>query len=188
MIYSIKGKIQNKGDNFCIVEAGPIGVKILTNNQTVLRVSGEEKFFCKTYIRDDRIEIFGFINEKSLKLFEMLTSVSGIGPKIALNVFDIDTVEKITAAIIEKRDDFLSSVSGIGKKTAGRIILELHNKLSLVNSKELTKTMDIDSDVEGALVNLGYKKREVKEAIASLENKTSDLETRLKEVLKKLSN
>lgn len=187
MIHSIKGKVQKKGDKFCVVDVGPVGVKILTNNQTVNNVSGEEKFFCKMYVRDDDIELYGFTNEKNLKLFEMLTSISGIGPKIALNVFDIDTVEKIIAAIIEKRDVFLTKISGIGQKTADRIILELHNKLSLSGSEELTKTMDIDSDVEEVLVNLGYKTRDIKLAISKLDKGSNKLEDRLKEVLRKIS-
>jgi len=187
MIYSVKGKISKKGEGFCIVQAGPVGIKIYTNNETVNELSEKEQFFCRMYVRDDEIDLYGFTKERTLKLFEMLTSVSGVGPKTALNIFDIDSVENITAAIIEKRDDFLSKASGIGKKTAGRIILDLHNKLSIPGSEEKTKRMDVDEDVVAALVNLGYKKQEVKRAISELGAKPKDLEGRLKETLKKLS-
>ncbi len=187
MIYSVKGKISKKGDGFCVVQAGPVGMKIYTNNETVNEVSGEEEFFCRMYVRDDEIDLYGFTKERTLKLFNMLTSVSGVGPKTALNIFDIDTVENITAAIIEKRDDFLTKTSGIGKKTAGRIILDLHNKLSIPGAEERTKRMDVDEDVIAALVNLGYKKRKVKKVVSELGAKPKDLEGRLRATLKKLS-
>jgi len=186
MIYSIKGKITKKGEGFCVVEAGPIGVKVYTNQRTIQKVSGEEEFFCKIYVRDENLDLYGFTDERSLKLFEMLTSVSGIGPKTALNVFDIDTVERITAAIIEKRDDFLAKTSRIGKKTAARVILELHNKLSIPDSEKMTAQMDVDLDVEAVLINLGYNRWKVKKVISEIGESPSDLEGRLKKALKKL--
>jgi holliday junction DNA helicase RuvA len=188
MIYSIKGEVAKKGTDFVVIQTGLIGLKVHTNRNAVNKVSGKVEFFCKMYIKEDEPFIYGFLNEESLRLFEMLTSVSGVGPKTALNVFDLDTVDRITAAIIEKREEILTKTPGIGKKAAGRIILELHNKLSLSDSHKLAKTMDVDSDVEEALVNLGYERRRVKQAISEIGKDSSDIKDRLKEALKALRN
>lgn len=186
MIYSVKGKVTKKGDGFVVLQAGPVGVKIQTNRRAAERSSGEAEFFCRMYIREEEAFLYGFPDEKSLRLFEMLTSVSGVGPKTALNVLDLDEVEKITAAIIEKREELLSRAAGIGKKAAGRIILELHNKLDLSGSDKVAERMDVDHDVEAALVNLGYDKRRVKEVISGLGKEPEGIEGRLKEALKRL--
>jgi Holliday junction DNA helicase RuvA len=119
-------------------------------------------------VREERIELFGFHGEEELKMFEMLNSVGGVGPKTALGVLDIDRVPNIMAAILEKRADVLTHASGIGKKTAERIILELHNKVKLPEGHE-TKGMNINREVEDVLVGLGYARHDIREALQSIE-------------------
>lgn len=186
MIYSVKGETVRKGDGFVVLQAGPVGIKIYTSRKAAENAANTAEFFCRMYIREEEAVLYGFPDEKSLRLFEMLTSVSGIGPKTALNVFDVGEAEEVTAAIIEKKEDLLTRTPGIGKKAAGRIILELHNKLNLSGSDELVERMDIDSDVEAALVNLGYEKKKVKAAVSQLGKEPKDIEGRLKEALRKL--
>ncbi|MEX2436589.1 MAG: Holliday junction branch migration protein RuvA [Candidatus Paceibacterota bacterium] len=193
MIYTVSGKVIAKKEGFIVVEVGAslggVGLKINSNKSTIdsFKLGDKASFFTFLYVRETDLELFGFEDEKTLKLFEMLTSVSGIGPKTALGVLDTDETNKIIAAIVEKRPDFLTKASGIGKKTAERVILELHSKLSLPGAGSITEAMDTDSDVEEALVGLGYKRHHVKQAISKLGQEPKDLEGRLKEALKNLS-
>ncbi|MEK7464369.1 MAG: Holliday junction branch migration protein RuvA [Patescibacteria group bacterium] len=184
MIYSIVGNLVGRGDNFLVVETGGVGFKISTNSETLSSVpQGEIKLFCYLYVREDQLELYGFLEEQALKFFEMLNSVSGIGPKTALGILDMAPVPKIMAAILERRADFLTRASGIGKKTAERLILELHSKIKLPESQTLTSKMDMDIEVEEALVSLGYPRSQVKDAVRNL-GEAKTLEERLREALK----
>lgn len=191
MIYTLLGKVAGRGDSFVVLEVGGIGFKVFTNNRTLKEISKirkEIKLFCYVYGREERIELYGFQEEQTLKLFEMLNTVAGIGPKTALGILNTDTVSNIMAAIIERRAELLTRTSGIGRKTAERIILELHSKARLPKAKALTEKMDIDQEVEEALVGLGYGRSEVRRAIETIsheEEKT--LEGRLRLALKSLS-
>lgn len=189
MIYTVKGELTARGENFFVAEVHGVGFKIFTNHQTVLKlVPGQEiKVFCFLHVREELMELYGFLEEGTLKLFEMLNKVSGIGPKTALNVLDLDSTPNIMAAIIEKRVDLLTRSSGIGKKTAERIVLELQSKIKLPESRALTEKMKIDIEVEEALVSLGYLRGEVKRALSGLGEESQTLEDRLRSALKTLS-
>lgn len=189
MIYTIRGNLSAKGGNFFVIESGGVGFKVFTNNRTVssLPASGNEiKIFCFLYFREDKLELYGFLEEETLKLFEMLNTVSGVGPKTALGILDIAAAPRIIAAIIEKKLDLLTRASGIGRKTAERIILELREKLSLKESGETARLMEKDVDLEEALVGLGYSRAVAKDALSRIDPKAATLEERLKEALKRL--
>lgn len=193
MFYTLKGKLTGRGDQFLVVEVGSLqtgglGFKVFTNSETLSKVrqDTEIKLFCFLYVRDDQMELYGFLEEQALRLFEMLNAVAGIGPKTALGVLDIDTVPNLMAAIIEKRTELLSRTSGIGKKTAERIILELHNKIKLPEAKTLTERMDIDIEVEEALISLGYSRIQVKKALSEIGTEAKTIEEKLKQALRSL--
>ena len=189
MIYTIRGNLMSVRDNFAVVECGGVGFRIFTNKTTLhdlAKKSGEVLFYCFLYVRESELELYGFPDERSLKLFEMLNSVSGVGPKTALAVIDLDSAPNIMAAIIEKKPDFLTRTSGIGRKTAERIILDLGGKLHLPEAKMLTERMRVDMEVERAVARLGYDRREIKRTLQSLEGEVISLEDRLKSALKAL--
>ena len=189
MLYSLRGTVAGRGGGFVVVEVCGIGFRILTSRETTKAFPGKGSpvsLFCFLYVREDKLELYGFLDEGALGLFEMLNSVSGVGPKTALGVLDVDTLPNIMAAIIERRADFLTRTSGIGKKTAERIILELHNKINLSGTKTLTEQMDLDVEVEEALVGLGYARSEVKKTLSGLGKEEKTLEGRLKATLKAL--
>lgn len=192
MLYTLKGKLVGRGDGFLVVEVGGptggLGFKVFTNSEILSKFPQNSliKLFCFLYIRDDRIELYGFLEEQALKLFEMLNAVAGIGPKTALGILDIDTVPNLMAAIIEKRAELLSRTSGIGRKTAERIILELHSKIKLSEAKTLTEKMDIDIEVEEALTSLGYSRSQVKRALSETGGEAKTLEEKLKQALRSL--
>lgn len=190
MIRTLRGILKEIGTDFVVVETAGVGFKIFSNKKTIDSLTGkkgEVKLYCHLYVRENTLELYGFRDARTLRLFEMLDSISGIGPKTALGVLDADVTEKIITAIVEKKADFLARTPGIGRKTAERVILELHNKINFPDSAEIAKTMDTDKDLEDALVGLGYSRRDARAAIARLGSKPSDLNSRLREALKYLS-
>lgn len=190
MIHTIKGKLDKKANDFVVIETGGFGLRIITNENTIkeLPPEGKEtKLYTFFYVRENDFELYGFTNERALKLFEMLNSVSGIGPKTALGVLNIDSPDRVIASIVEKKTSFLTKASGIGEKTAERVILELHRDLKIPKSGEIAETIDVDEDVVEALVSLGYKKRRAKDVVSALDSDIEGLEERLKEALQKLS-
>jgi len=189
MLYTLKGKISVRENDFFVLEVHGVGFKVWANHQTILSLpkDTEAKIFCFLYVRDEQMELYGFREEQALKLFEMLNSVAGVGPKTALSVLDLDSPSNIIAAIIERRGELLTRTAGIGKKTAERIILELHNRLKLPETKALTEKMGIDIEVEEALVGLGYQRYRVKAAIKEVAASAISLEDRLRSALKILS-
>jgi len=189
MIYTLKGVLIERGNNFFVVECGGIGFKLLTSEQNLLKlpaVGSELKIFCFLYVRENQFELYGFLEEESMKLFEMLNTVAGVGPKTALGILDTDTIPNIMAAIIEKRVDLLTRASGIGRKTAERIILELANKIKLPQAKILTEEADLNREVEEIMVGLGYFRSEVRKILENAGKDLKTIEERLRFVLREL--
>ena len=187
MLHTIRGMITAKYDDSVVLDWNGMGFKVHTNARTLslLPPEGREaKLFCHLFVREDRIELYGFFAEEDLTMFEMLNSVGGVGPKTALGVLDIDRVPNIMAAILEKRADVLTHASGIGKKTAERIILELQNKVKLPEGHE-TKSMNVNHEVEDVLVGLGYARHDVRAVLQSMKGEET-LEERLRHALREL--
>ncbi len=190
MIEAIKGKLVQKDQNRALLAVGPVEVGVMINSRTFAKLpaEGEEvKLFTSLYWREDKLALYGFYDEKSRVLFNMLKNVSGIGPKTALNILAADEADRVIAAIIERRSDFLAKTPGIGRKTAERVILELHNKLILSDSQGITETMDADRDLEATLVSLGYNRQEVRAVLTRLDPEIKKMEDRLRQALKFLS-
>lgn len=191
MIHTLTGQFAKRNENSFILENGGIGFRVLTNQQTLgdLPTVGQTvRIFCYLYIRETQFELYGFLTEEAMKFFELLNTVSGIGPKTALGILDAGPVANLMASVAENKIEFLTRSSGIGQKTAERIILELRNKIKLPKTSQgLTDAMAIDDEVEGALVGLGYGRNEAKQLIkqAPPSDKTkTDFAQRLKQVLK----
>ena len=130
------------------------------------------------------MELYGFLSAEELSFFELLISVSGVGPKSALSIIDVANLEELSAAIQESRPDLLTKASGIGRKTAERIIVELRNKVSSSRSGAMVEKMDTDADLVEALSNLGYRREEARDALAKVPRETAGVEARLKEALR----
>ncbi|KKU14469.1 Holliday junction DNA helicase RuvA [Candidatus Jorgensenbacteria bacterium RIFCSPLOWO2_02_FULL_45_12] len=187
MFYFLSGKLAGKKRGFVVLENNGIGFKVFVNNITMQRIPEEGsdvKLFCVMRVRDDEPEIYGFADEPSLHLFDLLRTVPGIGAKSALSVLDIDSVENITAGILEKRADLLSRAPGVGKKTAERIVLELHNKIEISGAHTLVNAIDSNVDAEDALVGLGYDRRDARQAVGAVPASEDSFEKRLRAALR----
>ena len=132
MIYSLAGRLSLKRDKFVVVESGGVGLKVAVSSaalNSLPAVGSPVNFFCHLRVKEDALELYGFLSEEELDFFELLNGVSGVGPKSALAVLALDKVENLEAAIAEGKSELLTRVSGIGRKTAERIILELKDKM-----------------------------------------------------------
>ncbi|MBI4059743.1 Holliday junction branch migration protein RuvA [Candidatus Giovannonibacteria bacterium] len=190
VIYSISGKLVSKFEHFVVVEAAGLGLKVFVNKRTLGKLPSagtDVKLFSYFYLREDGVELYGFVSESELRFFEMLISVSGVGPKSALTILDIAELKNLAAAIKEGRPDLLTKASGIGRKTAERIILELKSKVQSEKSEQVVRKMETDADLVETLVGLGYRREEVRAALSKVDEKIAGMEDRLKAALKVLS-
>ncbi len=133
-------------------------------------------------MREDALDLYGFLTEEELNFFEMLISISGIGPKTALNVLNISTVSTLKRAISTNDTSHLTKVSGIGKKVAEKIVLELKDKVGSSDENDISLRDEIDA-VE-ALKALGYSQRDAREALKKVEKNIVKTGDRIKEALK----
>jgi Holliday junction DNA helicase RuvA len=190
MIYSISGKLQLKESNFIVVETGGLGLKLFASKQTIEALpltDAEVKFFCHLHVREDALDLFGFTTPDELEFFEMLISVSGVGPKSALSILDIAQLDELSAAIKEGRPDLLTRAAGIGRKTAERVIIELKTKVRSSRSGSVVEKMETDSDLVEALMSLGYHRDQARAALAKVDESIVGTEARLRAALAALS-
>ena len=140
MIGSIKGKIILKTEKFLIVETNGVGYKISVSPDTLFQLSAphsysgqnntEVLFWIHTHVREDILDLYGFLERQELEFFEMLINVSGIGPKGALSILGIASIDTLKRAIGTGDTSYLTKISGIGKKTAEKIVIELRDKIA----------------------------------------------------------
>jgi Holliday junction DNA helicase RuvA len=190
VIYHLSGKLVRKGDGFVVIAVGGVGFKIAVSNRLLskLPAPGEEIFlYSHLYVREDALELYGFDSPEELNLFELLNSVAGVGPKSALAILELADYKSVAAAIKEGRPDVLTRASGIGRKTAERIVLELRHKVEAELSPAELNRVKQDADLMETLVGLGYRRDDVRAALAKVGSNVGDMAARLKEALKILS-
>lgn len=196
MISYIIGEIKYIGEDSFVIENNNIGYLINSSFNTIktLELNNEFKIFTKMNVREDDISLFGFSSKDELEVFELLTSVSTIGPKNAIAVLSTLNVDKIKLAIVNNDIDTLTKAKGIGKKTASRIILELVDKVKkMAINEDLTisdtKITGSNNEIEvarEALVNLGYQRNSIDKVLTSLKDSDLSLEKIIKEALKQM--
>ncbi len=187
MIGSIRGKIILKTEKFLIVETSGVGYKVSVSPDVLSKVgkTSEEIFlFIHTHIREDAFDLYGFLNREELEFFEMLLSVSGIGPRSALAILGIASIETLRKAIGTGDTSYLTKISGIGKKTAERIVIELRDKMADKDMSEKGgSSLRNELDALEALKSLGYSQNEARDALKKVSSGT-DTNTKIREALK----
>ena len=184
----IKGVVTKITPKNIIVENNGIGYLIIVPNPYIYKIDTEYKVFTHQYVREDILDIYGFITEEEKELFLKLISVNGIGPKSALSILATGTVTEIVNAIESRNDVYLKKFPGIGAKASQQIILDLAGKLSYVPNTKLVGNPAVSSkleDVIDALVALGYTKKEATKVVEKLDT-SLDEGALVKEALKKL--
>lgn len=183
MIGSIKGKIILKRDKFVIVDVDKIGYKINVSPDTLEKVNktGEQVlFWTHMHVREDAQDLYGFLEYQELEFFELLIGVSGIGPKGALVILGVAPIEILKRAIGTGDTSYLTKISGIGRKTAEKIVIELRDKMGKENE---TGSLQQEVDILEALKSLGYSQNEVRESLKKISGEM-DINTKIKEALK----
>lgn len=172
MIASLKGILESITTDSAVVGVGGIGFQVFAPTSTLSAlggVGGEVRLFTHMHVREDAILLFGFAAEEDLRLFQMLLGVSGFGPKLALAMLSAMSAGELVSAIASSSEELLTSVPGIGKKLAGRLILELKDKVATGwVGTHVMPTGEGDGEVLSALLSLGYTASEASRAVASL--------------------
>ncbi len=189
MIGSVKGKIILKNDKFLIVETGGVGYKINVSPDAFIKLKTNEEVFLwiHTHVREDILDLYGFLDRQELEFFEMLINVSGIGPKGALGILGIASIETLKRAISTGDISYLTKISGIGKKTAEKIIIELRDKMQKNTEEMGGSSLRDELDALEALKSLGYSQNEAREVLKKV-SPGGDTNTKIREALKILSS
>jgi Holliday junction DNA helicase RuvA len=192
MISFLKGKILAKKSNFVILRVGDVGYKIFINAVMLadFNVGAEAEIYTHQYVREDALDLYGFRSLEELEMFELLLSISGIGPKSALGVLSIASVADIKDSIGRGDSHLLTKVSGIGRKTAERVVLELREKVGALESgigKGESGKGNASGDEIDALMALGYSMQQARDALRSVEVEIKDSGERIRAALKKLA-
>ena len=200
MIAHITGILLNKSPQSVIVDTAGVGYQIFIPLSTFYQLPNEMETISLnvyTHVREDMLQLFGFQTGIEKEVFLLLISVSGIGPKLALNILSGIGIEDLISAIVSADSERISAVPGVGKKTSQRITLELKEKVSKLSDwagvlpaeKVAEHNQEIFDDAMSALVNLGYQVKTAKGIIENVlrNNNNIDLDTLLKEALRNLA-
>ena len=192
MIVALEGILESRGIDSAVVKVGPLNLLVSVPGSTLGRlgtVGDKVHLHTHLYVREDNIAMYGFASAEELALFQNLISVSGIGPRAALAFLSTLNVDQLASAIVSGNVDLLTQIPGIGKKMAGRVVLELKGKLEKgwVGAVTPALTPD-DADVVAALTTLGYSLKEATQAVAGLPNAEElDLEEKVRLALRQLA-
>jgi len=199
MIAQLTGQLLSKSPSTVILDVQGVGYEIfiaLSTYFSLPHLKDSVTLAVSTHIRNDTIQLFGFLTAAEKETFALLTGISGIGPKLALSALSTLSVKDILSAIHHNDVDRLSSTPGIGKKSASRIVLELKDKVAKYLSadalpgEQLPVEDTVQADAESALTNLGYRPLDVQKAIKQSREKLNDsstLELIIRESLKVLA-
>lgn len=190
MIGYLEGKIIETKDKFVVINTGGVGYKVFATTETLSNCPENESVSLKIYtaVRENSIDLYGFLTNEEKDFFELLLNVSGVGPKSALSILGLAPTETLRRAIASGDIGYLNKVSGIGKKTAEKIIVELRDKLHAFKDESGKLGLSSDEgDIIEALKSLGYTQNQAREAMKKVDSKTEGANARIKEALRILA-
>jgi Holliday junction DNA helicase RuvA len=191
MIATLRGEITQVEDNAIIIEIGGVGLRVFVPKPLRERTKAGEAIFLFTHlvIREDDWKLFGFESQADRELFTILLGVDGVGPRTALAVLSTLNIDTVQRAVFSDEPDLLSRVPGVGKKTAQKMVLYLHDRLKPVSGLDKIASMsDADSEVLAALTALGYSVVEAQTALQSIPKDAPDeVEERLRLALQQFT-
>lgn len=187
MIGSIRGRVSHVGGDSALIEVGGIGYRVIAGPSLLsrLRAGSEASVYTHHLVREDQQALFGFATLDELGFFELLMTVSQVGPRLALAITSGHPVTRLQLAILNDDLDAFTSVSGVGRKTAQRIVLELKEKVHAAGLA--AGGAPHDSDVVAALESLGYTATEARRAAATVAGSDGELDARIKAALQELA-
>lgn len=202
MFHYIRGTLAAIRQGFALLDAGGVGFRLCVSDNTYQAISQKQntevKLFTYLSVREDGMELFGFFTEAELELFQLLITVSGVGPKAAMAILSVFTPEKFALAVCTDDKKAIAKANGIGPKTAARIILELHDKMAnagdfggesgtqVVFPGELPTAGNSLAEAQEALLVLGYNRTEILGVLRGLDTTAMSTEELIRAALKKL--
>jgi holliday junction DNA helicase RuvA len=188
MIASVSGSVRHKDLNHLVVDVGGIGYRVAVTTDIAAEAVLSQPIFLWTYlaVRETALDLYGFSEKEALEVFELLITISGIGPKTALGILNVASPATLRQAVSTGDTSYLTRVSGIGKKNAEKIVLELKDKLIYAIGDERAST-SAEGDALEALISLGYSERDARDALKKVSKDVKDAGERVKAALKLLS-
>lgn len=202
MFHYIRGTLAAIRQGFAVLDAGGVGFRLCVSDNTYQAISKKQntevKLFTYLSVREDGMELFGFFTEAESELFQLLITVSGVGPKAAMAILSVFTPEKFALAVCTDDKKAIAKANGIGPKTAARIILELHDKMAnagdfggesgtqVVFPGELPTAGNSLAEAQEALLVLGYNRAEILGVLRGLDTTAMSTEELIRAALKKL--
>lgn len=188
MIRSVRGNVLQSGKGYLVIEIGSavggVGLRVFTTEVTSTQFKGGDSVLLQTYlqVREDALSLYGFPSDDELSMFELLLSVNGVGPRVALATLNTLSPDNLRLAIANEEPALVARVPGVGKRTAQKIILELKDKVggSAASFSGLVQVSNVDSEVIDALTGLGYSVVEAQRAIQKLPKDAVGVEERLR--------
>jgi len=183
MISSLSGKLILKKEKFVVIDVNGVGYKVFLSQKALSKlpeIGANLNVFCFLDVKENALDLYGFLDQKELEFFEILDDIRGVGPKAAIEISSLGPLEKIKERILAQDEKLFDSISGIGRKKAMAIILELTGKIKNLETKR-TKTGD---EVEDGLANLGFARQDIKKTLEELPKDVKDPEQRIKLALK----
>jgi len=186
MIGYLKGEVKLKTPEGVILLVNDVGYDIFlpTSEKSNLVIGQERELFIYTHVREDVLSLYGFTDYQSLEFFKMLLTVSGIGPKVALAIISSSSIEKLQQSISNGDPTLLSTVSGVGKKTAEKAVVELKGKLGFVGHNGKIFEGGDTEEIYSCLSGLGFKREEITEGIRKLPETVTSVDDKIKELIK----
>lgn len=186
MISQIAGQIILKMEKYIVIDISGIGYKVFATTELLSIAKLEEKIRVWTYlaVRENALDLYGFSSKEELDFFELLITISGVGPKTAIGILNVATVGSLRKAISTGETAHLTKVSGIGKKIADKIVLELKGKLG--SYEEVNLGLKEEIDALEALKSIGYSHKESREALKEIDVSLKTTSDRVKAALKHL--
>ncbi len=200
MITALEGVIEMVGERFLVINTGGVSYRVFVSGETLRKISEKSqkinlsapprlKLWTHLHQREDTQELYGFLHFPELEFFELVIQISGIGPKSGLGIMAVAPLDTLKRAIASGDTSYLTKVSGIGRKTAEKVILELREKMAGRGAGTISAPeMKEESDALDALMALGYNPREAREALAAVPAEVRGASARVKGALKRLGN
>lgn len=191
MIGYLKGKIIHARWGQLIVDVAGVGYKVTVDPQidiapNAVDISQQIELFIHEHIREDAHDLYGFLSYQDLELFQKLISVSGVGPKVGISIMSAAKTDKIISAIESSDVSFFTSISGIGKKVAAKIILDLKSKISDSEKEAIISGSETSGDVIDAMASLGYRKSDISRHLTQIPSEVTTTEEKVRWLLKNL--
>ncbi len=190
MIGQLTGKITHTDAQGIIIDVQGVGYRLAVTTEALTLLQNETEprtLWTHLAVRENALDLYGFTTKDDLDFFTLMISVSGIGPKKALSILSLAPVSVLREAIVGNNASYLTKVSGVGRKNAEKIVLELHDKIGTTgSSSEVLATHHADSDVLAAIHSLGYSLQEARDAVKRVPSTVIGVNDRIKEALRQI--